>query len=479
MGAIGAPAIAWRDTLWTFALALVARLGVVIWAGARFPPVGDGVYYQQIAERIGAGLGSTWAWPDGTVTYAAHYPVGYPAALGALYAVFGAKPLVAMALNAALGALAAVAVQRLAARAMGRTEARWAGGLVALHPGLLAYTPAIMTEGVTAALYACAAWAAAWAASARGPRWAGAGAGGMIGTGAILGLATLVRPQSIALAPLFGLLVAAHRAADLPSAPRRRGALLAIGVVTAVALLVCAPWTARNCVRMKQCALVSFNGGWNLLIGADSESTGTWAPIKVPDACREVFDEAEKDACFGREARRFIASRPASWVALAPSKLAATFDYAGGPGWYLHASNPEVFGERAKIGLGAAETLFERAVLLLALLAVGRRAGPGEPLGLWRARAGVAGVGGIFVFTVHAWVGYLAFGVAWLLRGRAIGRGPFLVGAAALVVLATAGVHAVFFGAGRYSMVVFPLLSGVAASAFRRDFPEGPEKKVA
>ena len=57
---------------------------------------------------------------------------------------------------------------------------------------------------------------------------------------------------------------------------------------------------------MKHCALVSVNGGWNLLIGADAESTGAWSPIKVPEACREVFDEAQKDVCFGREARRYI-----------------------------------------------------------------------------------------------------------------------------------------------------------------------------
>jgi hypothetical protein len=403
--------------------------------------------------------------------------------------VFGAKLSVAMALNAALGALSAIAAHRLAARAMGRREARWAGGLVALHPGLVAYTPAIMTEGVTAALYTCAAWAAARASEAadsgggdgRGPwsRGARAWAGWLVGAGAILGLATLVRPQSIALAPIFGLLVAAHRYAAEPRAVRLRRGLLAMGVATSVALLVCAPWTARNCGRMKQCALVSVNGGWNLLIGADSESTGAWAPIKVPVACREVWDEAEKDTCFGREARRFIASQPAAWVALAPRKLSATFDYAGAPGWYLHASNPEAFGERAKIGLGAAETLFERAVLLLSLLAIGRRAGQGEPPALVRARLGVAGVGAIFACSVQAWVGYLAFGVAGLLRGRALGRGPLLVSAAVSVVLATAAIHAVFFGAGRYSMVVFPLLSAVAASAFRRDFAEDPEKKTA
>ena len=60
----------------------------------------------------------------------------------------------------ALGALAAVAAYSLAGRAGGRRAAVAAGALVALHPGLLAYTPAMMTEGVTAALVACAACAA-------------------------------------------------------------------------------------------------------------------------------------------------------------------------------------------------------------------------------------------------------------------------------------------------------------------------------
>jgi hypothetical protein len=60
--------------------------------------------------------------------------------------------------------------------------------------------------------------------------------------------------------------------------------------------------------------------------------------------------------------------------------------------------------------------------------------------------------------------------VAGLLRGRALVRGPLLVSAAVAVVLATAAIHAVFFGAGRYSMVAFPLLSGAAALSLRRDF---------
>jgi hypothetical protein len=223
-----------------------------------------------------------------------------------------------MTLNALLGALAALAAHRLAARAAGPRRALLAGMLVALHPGLVAYTPALMTEGVTAALVTIGAAVAAWARDRR--------AAAAIPVGLVVGLATLVRPQSIVLAPLFGLLAAVR-----PRSFARRASAMVLGASLA-ALVVCAPWTLRNCVRMKRCALVSVNGGWNLLIGADEASTGAWSPIKVPEACREVFDEAAKDVCFGDEARRFIREHPGAWLRLAPQKLAATFDYASAPG---------------------------------------------------------------------------------------------------------------------------------------------------
>lgn len=455
-----------RDTLAIFAAALAARLAVVIWAAGRFPPAGDGIYYQKIAERIGMGLGYTWLWPDGAVTYAAHYPVGYPAIVGAVYAITGPTLTVAMVINAVIGALAAAAVHHLAGRAGGRRSAIVAGALVALHPALVMYTPAIMTEGVTAALITIAA---VLAAPIEGSRRRALGR--IAGLGAVIGIATLVRPQSILIAPLFALIAAFPGPAGRARIARILGRM---ALATAVAVLVCAPWTARNCVRMKRCALVSVNGGWNLLIGADEASTGAWSPVKVPDACREVFDEAEKDVCFGREAQRFIREHPATWAALVPRKLAATFDYAGAPGWYLHASNAEAFPDRAKTALGAVETLFERLVLVAALVAVARRVGPEAPrrriLGL-----ALAAVGAIAAFTLHAWVGYLAFAAVGVLRGRAMIRGPVIVSAAVLVVLATAGVHAVFFGAGRYSMVVFPLLTGVAALAYQPGFAADPD----
>jgi hypothetical protein len=428
-----------------FLTALAARLAVVAWAASRVGVAGDGTYYQRIAERVAGGFGYTWVWPDGVVTYAAHYPIGYPAIIGALYAVFGVKLSVAMFANAVLGALTALAIQRLTARAASPRASLVAGLLVALHPGLLAYTPALMTEGATAALLTLAAWAAAWARERPNIKR-------FVIVGALLGAATLVRPQCLALAPIFGALAGVGAS--------RRGPLLGASIALATTLAVCAPWTARNCVHMKQCALVSVNGGWNLLIGADPMSTGAWSAVKVPVECETVYDEAQKDACFGRAGARFIRTYPGAWLALAPRKLAATFDYAGAGPWYLHDAAPKAFDDRAKLTVGALETLFERVMLAAALLYAARASGS-----LRRVRIGISIVAAPFVVLEHAWVAWVALGVVLVLAGKDRLRGPILPSVTAATLLITAATHAAFFGAGRYSLVLFPMVSALAAMA--------------
>ena len=145
-----------RNTLIVAVAALAARLGVAIWAAGRFPPTADGSFYHTIATRIGAGVGYTWLWPDGAVTYAAHYPVGYPGLIGFGYALFGATPVVAMLVNAVFGALAAVAAHQLAVEATSSRRALLVGLLVAFHVALVPYTAALMTEGVAASLWTLA-----------------------------------------------------------------------------------------------------------------------------------------------------------------------------------------------------------------------------------------------------------------------------------------------------------------------------------
>ena len=306
---------------------------MVAWAAGAIPPAADGTYYHVLAGRLASGQGYTWLWPDGAVTYAAHYPVGYPALLALAYSVLGATPFVAMVVNAILGSAGAWAAYDLLARVTSRRLALAGGLAVGLHPALLPYTAALMTEGVTAALLVVAtALAARGRDAARGRRtfaW-------LLGSGVVLGLATLVRPQSLALAPLLGWMAVRPE-------PRRflQRARVAIGL-TVLALGICAPWTARNCVRMEKCALVSVNGGWNLAIGTQTKDGG-WQEMAVPDRCKEVFAEAAKDACFGAAALDVITAHPLSWLARAPAKLRVTFDYFGAAPWYLHVRAPIIF----------------------------------------------------------------------------------------------------------------------------------------
>jgi hypothetical protein len=196
---------------------------------------------------------------------------------------------------------------------------------------------------------------------------------------------------------------------------------------------------------MHSCALVSVNGGWNLLIGAQTES-GAWEPLRPPPACSQVFDEAEKDSCFATHAGAEIMAHPLKWVRRAGAKWSATFDYFGAAPFYLQRSNPTLFGERAKWMLGGLETMVHRATLLLAVATLHRRGLPllGK-LGKRRRR--------------------IARG-AWFeraLRAPRSSQERMLQAFAVATIAFLAFVHGIFFGAGRYGLVLVPVALGMAA----------------
>ncbi len=443
-----APGGHFRDALWLSALGLVLRLALVLWAKDRFPPADDGSFYHVVAQRIAQGAGYTWLWPDGAVTYAAHYPVGYPAFLGLAYALFGSRPVVAMLANAVLGTLAVFAAQRALAARGTRHQALLGGLLLALHPGLVCYTPALMTEGVSAELLVIAAWLALRAGTGRGAL------ARLVVLGLCAGALTLVRPQLLILAPVFGFFA-------LPAEQSRyRQRVLRALLVCGVAVALCLPWTLRNCARMDRCVFVSANGGWNLLIGAAPEANGAWIPIEgatVPPECRNVFGEAEKDRCFGHAGLAHIRSNWVGFLRLVPRKLSVTFDYFGAPGHYLHTSNAQAFGERGKLWLGVAETVWERLVLLLAIVQaarLGTRRRPGSLIAALPAA--------LFALLRSGYLAYLGFVLSAALSGKELLKRPLLA-LAASAVLATALTHALFFGAGRYGFVCAALLCLAAA----------------
>ncbi len=325
------------------AVALAARLVVVAWACGRFPAVEDGHYYDVLARRLAAGARVHVA----LARRRGHVRGALPGGLSrrcsrSAYALLGASGAAAMTVNALVGAAAAYAAHRLVD---GEGVARWrplaAGLAVALHPALVPYTAAVMTEGMTAALLVIAAGHGGPGARSRTRPWPWVG-----GAGVAMGVATLVRPQSL-------------RAG---AGARRAGGSRGDGGAPREARAWRRPVTARRAglrrrrgrrataSRMHRCALVSVNGGWNLLIGAQTR-TGAWEPIDVPPECATVWDEAGKDACFERARARDIAASPGG-VARAGARQAGgrpSTTSARRPGTCTRAT-PAAFDETAKAG---------------------------------------------------------------------------------------------------------------------------------
>jgi hypothetical protein len=441
-------------------------LAFVAFAAPRFPPAGDGTFYDVVARRIALGQGYTWLWPDGVVTYAAHYPVGYPAWLGGLYRVFGPHPGLAMLLN--LAALLALvwATERLVGRVASARRARLAACVVGLHPTLFLYLPLMMTELLCAALLLVSA---ALAFERPGTVW---GRGVVLfALGALFGLMTLIRPQLLLFAPAFGAWFGFGSPASSTSEGARpkwsRRAVsggLTAAAVTLIAVGLCLPWTLRNCDKMKSCVFVSANGGWNLLIGTSERGRGGFISIDemgVPEQCRLVFDEVGKDRCFGAAARERILAEPLRFARLVPDKLSRLFDDVGAPGWYLHASNPSLITPRVKTVLGGVEVVVHRSLALLALFAAATADGPRR-----RLRLLLAVVAAGFLLTTAGWVGLLLFIPLALLLGRSLLDHPTLL-LLALGIAVTAVVHAVFFGGARYAVVVLPWVVCAAMTARR------------
>jgi hypothetical protein len=446
------------DTAFVLALLLVAflpRLYVAIaWSKE---PVWDGHYYHFGAERIAAGLGySEDVWVRGQLTWRpwVHYPVGYSALLGAAYKLLGSNLLVAPLLNAVFGTLLAAASYRLARYFLPTTRARIAGALVALHPGLIAYSALVMTE-IVAALLAVLVGLTLLAFRGR--------VQALVIAGLVLGVAVLVRPACL----LLLLLVPFTQPGGVLRWLRN------FALVSAVTLTVVLPWTVRNCQRFDGCALVSTNGGWNLAIGAISE-TGRFQTLRASDGCAVVTGQVQQDRCWAEVGKRRILADPWRFIGLVPKKLAETFNHESFAFEYLHEADPVSWPEARRVAGRELATGYHRLLLVVAALGI-------VSLPRFDEKARLASAfSSLLVLCVVA-LGARAFSgdqhpFHWLaLFIAALGllplpghpklgpAGVYIIG----FVLSVVVTHALFFGEDRYHMVVSPLLCVLAAAALR------------
>jgi len=459
------------DLGFTFAVTVVAllpRLFVAL-AWSR-EPVWDGHYYHFGAVRIAQGLGySDDIMVSGVRTWHpwAHYPVGYSAFLAGVYRIFGPGLAVAPVVNAITGALLVAVVHRISLRAMTLNRARIAAALTALHPGLIVYSALVMNEVFCALLVLTGAWVAV-----RRLRWSST-----VVAGVLFGLATLVRPSALVAAPLTVLLLPLPRLVALQRAI----------VVTAVAVFTVLPWTYRNCRVMDGCALVSTNGGWNLAIGALTE-TGRFQTLRARDGCPVVTGQVQQDRCWAEVGLSIIADNPLRWLKLMPKKLGQTYDHESFAVEYLREADPVSWPESRRVAGRALLTVFHQMLLVAAALGLIALPSP--------RRVGGAGtiVQGALLATVLVFAVYAASGNEhpfWILAAFLPVLGLFpLPGAPPAptverfllaFVFATTLTHAVFFGDDRYHLVVTPVFAILAASALRRlnARPQAPAVRVA
>ena len=333
-----------------FVLAFVLRAVVVQAFGVE--PTWDGQFYHRGAVSIAEGNGysepAVIAGGSGRAPWS-HYPVGYSALIGAAYAVFGSGRSVAPLVNAAVGAATAVLAFAFALEAIGRRRARIAGALVGLHPGLILYCALVMTEPLAGFLVLLTAYAA----HSIGQRTAG-----VVACGVALALSAYVRPQSLLALPL---LVFVFRGPI-------RGRLARTAAAGALGLALIAPWSVRNCLVLDGCALISTNGGWNLAIGALSE-TGRFRALTPEDGCAGVDGPVAQDRCWAKRGLDAIESDAWTWLSRIPDKLRHTYNHESFAVAYLAEAEPERWERDHKWRVMNVMTLFHHALSLVAAFA--------------------------------------------------------------------------------------------------------------
>ncbi len=435
-------------------LALLPRIYVAL-AWAR-EPVWDGHYYHFGATRIAAGLGySEDVIHDGLRVWKpwTHYPVGYSAFLAPFYALLGPHTWVAPLLNALTGTLLVTLIHRLALRTLGRWRAAVAAVLTAIHPGLIAYCAAVMTEPFAALLVVLAAYFVVRAPERRST---------LVVSGLTLTAAVLVRPTSLLALPLVVFLFPF-------SFWRSVTRTLIIGATCVLGVL---PWTIRNCHRMDACTFVSSNAGWNLAIGALTD-TGRFRTLRAADGCPVVTGQVQQDRCWRDVGLRVIRENPKHFIATAPLKLAQTFDHESFVIEYLHEADPAGWPDAVRQRGRELLSAFHRALLVTARCGVvaAVRWRNRRSLGFVVQAALTLGLAALSSVVIqhddhpYHWIVVALCSIYWLpLPGhpQRLGIVKFAVGFVALTALT----HIAFFGEDRYHIVATPLLCLCAAAAF-------------
>ncbi len=308
-------------------------------------PYSDQAVYHYQAEMLARGRG--YIDLDGNPTN--FYPVGYPALLGAAYAIFGSRYVVAYGLNLLLAGVAIAGAYRLVTLLWGARAGKLAALLVAVHPTYVLLTTAMASENPFCAALPWALWLIARLTREPRPPWLAPAAG------LVVAAMTFLRPPALLLLScpaVFGLLA---------RQPARKWVLDSL-VACAVALAVLAPWGMRNQRDFGRFSLTSFNAGINLYMGNNPDSHGDWTDDLPADI--DTLPQPQSDLAYAKRGRQYIVTHPARYVALCLNRLFVTMrSDTIAPVWD-RVGITRRFGKRAIVPLKIVCSLFHWALLL-------------------------------------------------------------------------------------------------------------------
>ena len=372
-------------------------------------------------------------------------PPGYPFFLALVYRLTGPGYLWPRVVQMVIGLAGCLLLFTLTRRGFGTTAALFATALLAVYSVLIFFEAELMAVSLLVLLMLATLVAAiGWREGFTVPR--------ALGTGVLIGLAALVRPNAVTLLPALLLWVgwlAWRRSA--PFAPlggddrasATRGAFLKPALaLTAATLLTTAPATLRNHSVAGDPVWITSNAGINLFVGTHPDSDGIrpgvaelgeiaglesgWDSFDYPLVAagvertlgRELTD-SEVSTYFTRRALDYAASQPLAVARLTLRKLALFW----GP---VEVSNNKVIelAREASPTLGFGPGF--ATVLALALAGVGLWAWEGRSGGGPDAARGPAfEVGVLLLLVVAAYsVSFLPFFVASRFRAPLV---PLLV----------------------------------------------------
>jgi 4-amino-4-deoxy-L-arabinose transferase-like glycosyltransferase len=263
-----APACTVRERRWLVLVVLVAtvtRLAWVLYAAREPHGFHDPTLYEVFAARIADGHGYTAANGEAT----AYYPVGYPAALGAVVWLVGVTPIpesipmTAALLNLVLGVGTVALTFEIGRRLFDNRVGLVSAAIVALWPNLIFHTAVILTE--TLFIFLAMVAVLLLVALPSSARWIGWRR--WVAFGAVLASSALVRPISLMFLPaLLVVLVVARFGWPL--------AIRYVGIAGLAVVVVLVPWAVRNVRETDSLVVISTNLGDNLCMSRHTGATG-------------------------------------------------------------------------------------------------------------------------------------------------------------------------------------------------------------